>query len=193
MRRALTALFLAGILATAGVVAVHVANPDWYVRWRYPLEYTGIIVQYSQKNALDPALVAAVIFQESGFEPASESAAGAVGLMQLMPGTAAWIAGNTGGADFTVADLGDPEVNIAYGCWYLGYLLDRYDGSEALALAAYNGGTENVDDWVKVARGEGRGFSTVDDIPYKETRDFVRDVSKGKEAYARVYSRELGY
>jgi len=181
-------LLLAAV--TAGIAITHKAMPGWYARWWYPLEHADLISRSAEQNQLDPALVAAVIYEESGFRDGSKSNAGAVGLMQLMPSTANWIALKTGGVDFTVADLQDPAVNIAYGCWYLRYLIDRYENSE-VALAAYNGGTENVDRWLADARSEQREFSSVVDIPWQETRDYVARVDRTRDIYARAYSSEL--
>jgi len=186
---AFTALLLLAA-AAAGIAITHKAMPGWYARWWYPLEHADLISRSAAQNQLDPALVAAVIYEESGFRDGSKSNAGAVGLMQLMPSTANWIALKTGGVDFTLADLQDPAVNIAYGCWYLRYLIDRYENSE-VALAAYNGGTENVDRWLADARSEQREFSSVVDIPWQETRDYVARVDKTRDIYARAYSSEL--
>lgn len=183
-------LLLLVILAAAFTI-VHLSQPGWYVRYWYPLEYEEVIVKSSSGNGLDPALVAAVIYEESGFDPASRSNAGAMGLMQLMPETAEWIAGKTGGTDFAVDDLDDPAINIAYGTWYLAYLMDRYGGSEVLALAAYNGGAENVDRWYASAQTAGRPFDSLLDIPYEETRMFVADVLEGRDAYNKAYDVEL--
>ncbi len=181
-------LFLSLVVAA---LIVHLSQPGWYVRYWYPLEYEEFIVASSADNGLDPALVASVINEESGFDPASSSDAGALGLMQLMPDTANWIAGKTGGTGFAITDLDDPRVNIAYGTWYLAYLLDRYDGSEVLALAAYNGGVENVDSWQASASAAGRPFDSLLDIPYDETRSFVAGVMEGRDAFRKAYSREL--
>ncbi len=87
-----------------------------------------------------------MIYQESKFDADARSDRGAIGLMQLLPETAKGIAARTGGSQFRVSDLYDPEINVRYGAWYLRHLLDKY-GSERLALAAYNAGQANVDRW----------------------------------------------
>ncbi len=88
-------------------------------------------------------------------------------------------------------DLGTPQVNIAYGSFYLRYLLDHYNGDTTLALAAYNGGEGNVDRWVAGARAQGRGLQ-VSDIPFAETRHYVEKVLKARRDYRANYANELG-
>src|SRR3954466_2337207 len=108
-----------------------------------PLRHEDIIRQQARDKELDPALIAAVIYAESHFRDGQTSAAGAQGLMQLTPATARYIARKSGGTQFVVDDLATPQVNIAYGAYYLRYLLTRYAGNETFALAAYNGGEGN--------------------------------------------------
>jgi soluble lytic murein transglycosylase len=155
-----------------------------------PLKHEDIIRQQSQKKELDPALVAAVIYQESKFADRT-STAGARGLMQITPDTANFIAKQSGGIRFTQADLATPQINIAYGTWYLRWLLDRYDERQALALAAYNAGFGHVDKWVQRAGGPD-AFEPKADIPFPETRNYVLEVLERRKEYARRYSRELG-
>jgi len=170
------------ILALAGVAAwVHEAEPDVYLRTRYPLEYEHIVRGHSKNHDLDPALLAAVIYVESRFDPNARSAAGAVGLMQLLPDTAKGIALRTGGTRFVVADLRDPEINVRYGSWYLDNLLDRYSDTK-VALAAYHAGQGNVDRW----RRDGVG------IGFPETRSYVAEVMRVRSVYAKAYPAELG-
>ena len=155
-----------------------------------PLRHEDIIRQQAAKKNLDPALVAAVIYQESKFSDRT-SVAGARGLMQITPDTARFIAKQSGGIRFVQADLATPQINIAYGTWYLRWLLDRYAGRTALALAAYNAGFGHVDDWVRKAGGPD-AFDPKTDIPYPETRSYVQQVLSRRKDYARRYSRELG-
>lgn len=155
-----------------------------------PLRHEDIIRQQSAEKNLDPALVAAVIYQESKFRDRT-SVAGARGLMQITPDTARFIAKQSGGIRFTLQDLGTPQINIAYGTWYLRWLLDRYHGRTALAIAAYNAGFGHVDDWVRNAGGPD-SFDPKTDIPYPETRSYVQQVLSWRKDYARRYSRELG-
>jgi soluble lytic murein transglycosylase len=154
-----------------------------------PLRYSDVIRQQAADKHLDPALVAAVIYAETKFEP-RDSAVGAVGLMQVMPQTASFLAHRSGATTFTTADLGNPRVNIAYGSYYLRYLLDEYHQNLPLALAAYNGGESNVNRWVAAARADGRALS-VSDIPFPETRAYVERVLHAQKQYKRTYASQL--
>jgi peptidoglycan lytic transglycosylase len=156
-----------------------------------PLRHEDIIRQQAREKNLDPALVAAVIYAESRFRDGQASTAGALGLMQVTPATAQMIAHKSGGTAFVVDDLGTPQVNIAYGTWYLRYLLERYAGNETFALAAYNGGEGNVDRWIDRAQQRDESL-TIDAIPFAETRAYVRRVQDAKREYRRAYRRELG-
>jgi len=156
-------------------------EPAWWARMWYPLEYESIVRGHAANYHLNPALLAAVIEQESKFRADAKSSAGAIGLMQLQPATAKGIALRTGGSKFVLSDLYDPELNVRYGAWYLHHLLQRY-GNERLALAAYNAGQRNVDGWR--AAGE--------DIQFAETRAYVDKVERLKDIYRRAYAAELG-
>jgi soluble lytic murein transglycosylase len=155
-----------------------------------PLNDASIIREQAADKHLDPALIAAVIYAESKFEP-RPSAAGAQGLMQILPATAYYVAHLSGGTRFTAKDLATPKVNLAYGSYYLRYLLDHYGGDEMLAVAAYNAGLTNVDKWVAHERAEGASLS-VDTIPFPETREYVRRVLAAKREYRATYPRALG-
>jgi len=175
---------LTALLAViAGLVLyVQSAEPSWYYRLRYPLSYEQIVRGHAKNYDLEPALLAAVIYQESKFDAEAKSDAGAIGLMQLQPETAKGIALRTGGSKFRVEDLTNPEINVRYGSWYLRHLLDKY-GDEELALAAFNAGQGNVDSW----RREGKG------IAFAETRHYVDRVQELKSIYRDAYASELGY
>src|SRR5271155_1132213 len=131
-----------------------------------PLGDTSVIREQAAAKHLDPALIAAVIYAETKFEP-RPSSAGAQGLMQILPATAYYLAHLSGGTSFTATDLASPSVNVAYGSYYLRYLLDHYEGNEMLAVAAYNGGLTNVDRWVARAQAEGHQLS-VREIPFAQ-------------------------
>jgi soluble lytic murein transglycosylase len=151
-----------------------------------PLRHDDIIRQQAAEKDLDPALIAAVIYAESRFRDQT-SHAGARGLMQVTPQTAREIAERSGGTAFEESDLATPQINIAYGTWYLRWLMERYGDNETLAIAAYNAGTGNVDRWI--ARNPGM---TPAEIPFPETRAYVDRVLDAREDYRRLYADELG-
>jgi soluble lytic murein transglycosylase len=155
-----------------------------------PLRHEDIIRQQAADKDVDAALIAAICYQESKFQDRT-SRAGARGVMQLLPSTANYIARKSGGTEFEQGDLADPQINIAYGSWYLRYLLDHYDGNERLAIAAYNAGETNVDEWVADAGGPDE-FTTDGDIPFPETRAYVVSVEEKQAQYRKNYGRELG-
>jgi soluble lytic murein transglycosylase len=163
------------------VVLVQEAKPGWWERLWYPLRYEQIVRGHADNYSLDPALLAAVIYQESKFKADARSTSGAIGLMQLLPDTAKGIALHTGGSAFRVDDLYDPEINVRYGAWYLRHLLRKYR-DERSALAAYNAGQDNVDRW----RRNGQ------EIQFSETRAYVDRVEELKEIYRNAYGGELG-
>ena len=171
-------LFLVVVVAGLGGAALYVthAQPAWFERLRYPLRYEQVVRGHARNYRLNPALLAAVIYTESKFDANAKSAAGAIGLMQLLPDTAKGIAIRTGGKRFVVSDLTDPEINVRYGAWYLRHLLDRY-GDERTALAAYNAGQANVDRW----RAAGLA------IQFRETRYYVDKIERLKKIYASAY------
>jgi soluble lytic murein transglycosylase len=185
-RRRFAILLVALVAGGIGTVALVPTFEDAVEELTLPLRHEEIIREEAADKNLDPALVAAVIFAESHFRDQTSSA-GAKGLMQITPETAAYIARLSGGTAFVTDDLSTPEVNIAYGSYYLRYLLDRYDGDATHALAAYNGGEGNVDRWIRE-----RGGLTVESIPFPETRHYVAKVLDAREDYRRGYRSELG-
>jgi soluble lytic murein transglycosylase len=188
-RRVLTLAVLA--LSVVGVVLILPLAQRAVNDLGLPLEYPSVIRQQAAEKHLDPALVAAVIYTETKFDPRT-SPAGAVGLMQLMPQTASYLAQRSGATTFTTADLSTPQVNIAYGSYYLRYLLDEFHGNTVQALAAYNGGEANVHNWVAAAQARGRRFR-IADIPFPETRAYVQRVLAARAEYRRRYASQLGY
>jgi soluble lytic murein transglycosylase len=156
-----------------------------------PLRHDDIIRQQARDKGLDASLIAAVIYTESRFRDQT-SHAGAKGLMQIMPSTADYIARKSGGTAFVQGDLATPQINIAYGSWYLRYLLQHYDGSVVLALAAYNAGEGKVDEWWRIAQAGGEPFRVASHIPFPETRDYVGKVLDVRVRYRKEYREELG-
>jgi len=194
-RRVIVTVSLLAVLVAAVLVA-WLTISDWYRPWMpstvgrlgYPLHYVADIRAAAQRNNLDPALVAAVIYVESHFDQSVQSRSGAVGLMQVMPATAQEIARKSGGTTFVTSDLDTPRINILYGCFYLRRLLDQYKGSIVDTLAAYNAGAGNVDQWV-AAKGHSLRAA---DIPFGETRTYVERVLKLRAVYRHIYGAQLG-
>jgi len=190
MRSRLLGTVLAVVAAAALLLLIAVEVQQASHNLRLPLTDAGIIRQQAAAKHLDPALIAAVIYAESKFEP-RPSPAGAEGLMQIEPATAYYLAHLSGGVRFTASDLATPRVNVAYGSYYLRYLLDHYSGNEMLALAAYNGGLANVDGWVAAANAAGHEL-TAASIPFPETREYVNRVLSAQREYRAAYARALG-
>jgi soluble lytic murein transglycosylase len=183
---------LLGVAALSALVAFVVVPhlPDAVRELTLPLRHEDIIRQQSTAKELDPSLVAAVIYAESHFRDQT-SHAGARGLMQITPQTARYIAKLSGGTTFEQGDLATPQINIAYGAYYLRYLLDRYGENKVLALAAYNGGEGNVDRWINEAATSKRRFE-VSQIPFAETRHYVQRVLDAQKDYRDKYKTQLG-
>jgi soluble lytic murein transglycosylase len=157
-------------------------TPETVMQTIYPLEYEETIRTVSAEHDLEPTFVAAVVYTESRFRPDVESHRGAYGLMQLLPRTADFIRDRSG----IDGDYRDPRVNLRMGVWYLSYLEDRYMGDERLVLAAYNSGEGRVDAWIS-----NRGFDVGEDIPFRETREYVQSVLEARQTYEELYGRNL--
>jgi soluble lytic murein transglycosylase len=181
-RRRRGILLLMVLVAILAILPFALRVPDALMRTIYPLRYEETIRKASEKNDLEPAFVAAVIYTESRFRPDVRSHKQAYGLMQLLPQSAHYIQRKSG----IKGDFRDPKVNIRLGTWFLGYLNDRYDGDERLMLAAYNSGEGSVDAWVS-----DEGFDIEKDIPYKETREYVDKALEAQKIYEELYGRDL--
>lgn len=153
----------------------------------YIVEYTDEIRAAADENVLEPAYVAAVVMAESSYRTDAVSSANAQGLMQLLPSTAEWIAGKF---DETYSEgvLFDAETNLRYGCWYLGWLMRRYDGDMRCASSAYHAGQGTVDKWLQNPEYSKDG-KTLDVIPFDSTRIYVDRVLKYYEKYEEVYAK----
>ena len=182
---------LVGLAVAVGLIALIAPRLEHAVHeLALPLSDARVIREQAAEKHLDPALIAAVIYAETKFDP-RPSSAGAQGLMQILPSTAEFLAHLTGGVGFQTADLAHPAVNIAYGSYYLRYLLNHYENNEMLAIAAYNAGLTNVDEWVAHARAEG-GQLTAAEIPFPQTREYVQRVLDAQRDYRATYARQLG-
>lgn len=157
-------------------------------RAQHPLYYADLITQYALSQGLDPALVSAVILCESSFDPSAESRLGARGLMQLMEDTAAWIAHKLGEDDeaYSFDRLYDPEVNIRFGTWYLGYLSRRFNGDATKIVCAYHAGQGNVDSWLSNPLYSSDGV-TLETIPTQDTAAYASRVLRAQTVYQKYY------
>ena len=157
-------------------------------RAQHPLYYADTITAYADAQGLDPALVAAVILCESSYDPKAESRLGARGLMQLMPDTAEWVAHKLGedGADYSFDNLYDPQTNICFGTWYLGYLSRRFNGDATKIVCAYHAGQGNVDSWLKNPQYSSDGV-TLDVIPTQDTATYASRVLRARDIYRKYY------
>lgn len=183
--RKVKVLFIAFLLICVGAYVGF--QSDWFQKKMiYPYPYQELVTEYASARKLDAALVAGVILSESNFKLQAQSHKGAMGLMQLMPDTANWIAEQIGDEQFALTDLHDPEINIRFGTWYLASLNKEFHGNEVLLLAAYNAGRGNVKGWMKEYSWD-MSFTDIKQIPYKETREYVAKVLKSKQHYQKLY------
>ena len=172
-----------GLLASVALLLPFLLKaPETLQRITHPLKYETTIREVSQRNGLEPALVAAMVYTESRFDPSAESHQGAYGLMQLLPQTAEFISSRSG----IQGDYRNPQVNLQMGAWYMRYLDGRYEGHERLMLAAYNSGEGQVDTWISK-----EGFDIERDIPFVETRNYVENVFKARDVYTKLYGKDL--
>lgn len=182
---------VAGGLPVQGVVLgreIHRREGGWNVRLLrivYPFPYREAIVRESRARGLDPFFVAGLIRQESIFHPSIRSAAGAVGLMQLMPATAAEVA-RSAGIRYSSADLVDPDANLRLGTRFLASLVRRYDGRAEDALSAYNAGPTRINQWRQRPEYRDRDVF-VEHIPFRETRHYVKVVQQNARIYTALY------
>jgi soluble lytic murein transglycosylase len=159
--------------------------PEFIQRLIYPIIYDDIIAAEAETHAIDPALLLAITRQESLFEPAAESSAGARGLMQVMPATGQYIAERAGFADYSADQLWRPYLGIKYGAWYINQQLQIFEGNPLAAVAAYNAGPGYVLEWIKQTDDPD---VFVESIPFRESRWYVRYVYENLAAYHRLYT-----
>jgi soluble lytic murein transglycosylase len=155
----------------------------------YPEKYNGLVEKYSAEYGVDKCLIYAVLKCESGFNPSAVSGAGALGLMQITPETFEWVqqkSPGTGASSGIISKeaLYDPETAIKYGTLLLSLHLDEFQTQE-LALSAYHAGRGQVNGWL--ADGTLRPGGSPDDIPFPETRNYVKRVMKTYETYRELY------
>lgn len=157
-------------------------------RAQHPLYFRDFILQYAAEQSLDPALVSAIILNESSFNPQAVSYLGARGLMQIMEDTAGWIAHKLDEDDssYSFDLLFDPETNIRFGTWYLGYLSRRFDGDPVKIVCAYHAGQGNVDAWLSKPAYSRDGV-TLDVIPMEDTATYASRILNARDVYHKYY------
>lgn len=160
------------------------------MRFVYMWDYQQDIITYSEKNNIDPFLVAAIIKNESNFDHKAVSEAGAVGLMQIMPETGRWIARQMGLETYEDSDLYLAKTNIRMGCWYLGELDHEFEHNLALLMIAYNAGRGQTRAWMQ-ENGWDYNFNAVQAIPYPDTREYVAKVLQDRDKYYLLYQDRL--
>ena len=166
-------------------------NSDYVqMRFVYMWDYQQDIITYSQKNQIDPFLVAAIIKNESGFNHKAVSPVGAIGLMQIMPDTGEWIAKQMGLKDYTKDSLYQTQMNIRMGCWYVGELDDEFKHNMALIMIAYNAGRGQTKEWMKINNWS-FDFNDPSKIPYPDTREYVQKVLHDRDKYYLLYKDKL--
>lgn len=172
--------------AAVVILVVLVLTVRWWGRMLFPLPYIHLVEEHCRRYALDPLLVAAMIREESSFDPRAVSSKGALGLMQIMPDTGAWI-GEQLGKRITPKELLNPEENIRCGVWYLSTLRDRFRGDEIKALAAYNAGDNRVEGWLAGGIWDG-SLADLERLPYAETRKYVVRILRSYRIYRFLYA-----
>lgn len=168
--------------------------PDALEKVNYPIKYKEWIEEFSFEYGLDPALVAAIVYTESGCDVNALSSVGARGLMQLMPSTAEWIHPKLKKSySFDEEVLFTVDGSLTYGCWYLNFLSDLFDGDRMSVIAAYHAGQGKVQSWREDASCAPDGVHLVN-IPEgaKATRHYVEKVNKAYEYYFEVYHTDTG-
>ena len=167
------------------VLAAFLALTIAAVNYFFPMRYEDTIERCAKKYDLEESLVYAVINTESHFEETAVSGKNACGLMQIMKPTAEWIAIKSGMTDYKEENIHDPDTNIELGCWYLSYLIKKYDNDMTLVIAAYNAGEGNVTKWLYDTKYSENG-QNLDSIPFKETEEYVERVNFNKEVYEKL-------
>lgn len=184
-RRALPVVIVCVILAAAIAVVGYFGYDRWE-RYTHPIKYEDLVGKYSRENGLDKFLVYAVIKTESGFDPGAVSNVGARGLMQIMEDTFDWVKYRMGDEETRYLEMYDPETNIRYGCWLLGFLYKEF-GNVETAMAAYHAGRGQVNEWLSDRSISADGIH-LDEIPISDTAHYVRKITRAMETYERLYS-----
>jgi len=171
------------------LIVLTIDNSSAVIKRIYPLKYRELVFKYAYEYGIDPYLVFAVIKAESSFNPKAKSGKNAIGLMQITERTGMWGAETIGIEGFSKEDLYDPETNIRIGCWYIKQLMNEFSNRIDLVLAAYNGGSGNVSEWLKNVKYSKTG-QELDVIPFRETEMFVKKVKNYYQVYLKLYGEK---
>ncbi|MEO1287932.1 MAG: transglycosylase SLT domain-containing protein, partial [Chloroflexota bacterium] len=181
--------FYSSIVAAADVIVgtgqATLDVPPYLARLRYPAYYNGLVQEQAQSYGFDPLLMLGLIRQESLFNPNATSFANAMGLAQVIPSTARYIAGELNWQDFTENDLYRPYIGIAFGAFYLDEQLRLFGGNQGAALAAYNAGPGYTLDWFNLSGGD--IDSLVSTITFDETKRYVQRIYSHYTIYRELY------
>jgi soluble lytic murein transglycosylase len=168
-------------------LAMVISFPKWITLF-YPQPHRELVYASAYEYNVDPNLVFAIIRAESKYQTGATSTAGARGLMQIMPETANWAAAQMNLISFSTEDLLQPEANIQIGCWYLNDLNREFEGRLPILIAAYNAGRGKAKEWIVTNQWDGSA-KNLEQIPYPETRQYVRNVMKNYQAYHAIYDK----
>lgn len=184
---AVTALILAIALVFGNII--YKAAREKYLLYNYPLQYEALVEKYSAENNVDKFLIYAIIKTESNFDSEAVSNAGARGLMQIMDETFQWVRYRLGDSEETEYELMfDPEQNIRYGTYLIGYLLEYFDSMNE-AVCAYHAGVGSVDSWLRNSRYSKDG-KTLDIVPASDTKHYLNKIKDALQKYQKIYTED---
>lgn len=178
------------LLIFSVIFVLLVISSSHWLPFFYPLPHKELVMTCADEYGVDPYLVFSIIRVESRFKHNARSRAGATGLMQIMPETGEWIAHKMKLEGYDPELLTDPEYNIRMGTWYLADLSREFDGRLPLVIAAYNAGRGNVRQWLLSETWDGT-TEGLKNVPFPETRSYVRNVLKTYRIYQAVYRQHL--
>lgn len=187
-KRRVLPIVIAVCVITAALTAAGIFGYGRFLRYTHPIKYENLVERYSRENDLDKYLVYAVIKTESGFDPQAVSNVGARGLMQIMEPTFDWVKYRLGDEDSRYLDMYDPETNIRYGCWLIGYLCREF-GDVDTAMAAYHAGSGQVGEWLEDGDISADGVH-LDVIPISDTAHYVSKIDRALDTYKKLYDSE---
>ena len=164
-------------------IEAHEKELGYYVQMRRNSGYDEFIRQFAQEFQVDRSFISAIIARESHYDTKAESRVGARGLMQIMQDTGEWVSGRLAVRPYSYELLFEPQLNIRFGAWYLGYLSAQFNGDPVMIASAYHAGANNVKLWA-LKYAQDKRTLRIDQIPTEDTKDYVQKVMN---AYALFY------